>query len=124
MSTTPKEYPWLRHYDAGVPHTLKPYPARTLVDYIRDAARARPRAAALLFKGARISYARLEAESDAFAVALAEGGVARGDRVVLLMPNCPQFIIAELAIWMAGFTTVQSLGAAGDKARRDAMMKK
>ena len=40
--------------------------------------------------------------SDAFAAALAGLGVAKGDRVALLLPNCPQFLIGELGAWKAG----------------------
>ena len=95
--------PWLAHYDRGVPATLAPYPSRTLLDYLtRLRAQTRPRARALIFKGRELSYAELEALSDAFAVALAELGVAQGHRVGLLLPNCPQFLIAELAAWKLG----------------------
>jgi len=94
--------PWLAHYDRGVPATLAPYPNRTILDYVSDFARTRPQARALIFKGRELSFGDLEAESDAFAVALAEMGVAAGDRVALLLPNCPQFLIAELAAWKLG----------------------
>ena len=94
--------PWLAHYDRGVPATLAPYPDRTLLDYVADLAGQRPDAPALLFKGSTVSYARLARESDALASALAEMGVSRGDRVALLLPNCPQFVIAQLAIWKVG----------------------
>jgi long-chain acyl-CoA synthetase len=91
--------PWLSHYDAGVPSTLAPYPNTTLVDSIAEAARERPAAPALLFKGATVTYADLERLSDAFAAALRSLGVGAGDRVGLLLPNCPQFFIAELGAW-------------------------
>jgi long-chain acyl-CoA synthetase len=94
--------PWLAHYDAGVPATLAPYPAKTLVDYLADAARERPGDPALLFKGATISYGALDALSDACAAAFASLGVRRGDRVALLLPNCPQFFIAEFGAWKLG----------------------
>jgi long-chain acyl-CoA synthetase len=94
--------PWLAHYDRGVPATLAPYPNRTILDYVDDFAKTRPRARALIFKGQELSYGELEALSDAFAVALAEMGVAQGHRVGLLLPNCPQFLIAELAAWKLG----------------------
>ena len=94
--------PWLAHYDRGVPATLAPYPQRTLLDYLTDLARDHPRARALLFKGAALTYAELESESDAFAVALAELGISRGDRIALLLPNCPQFFVAEFAAWKLG----------------------
>jgi long-chain acyl-CoA synthetase len=94
--------PWLAHYDRGVPATLAPYPNRTILDYVSDFARERPQARALIFKGREISFADLESLSDTFAVALAEMGVGQGDRVGLLLPNCPQFLIAELAAWKLG----------------------
>jgi len=94
--------PWLANYDAGVPATLAPYPSRTILDYLSDQVRTRPDAPALLFKGATLSWAQLERDSDAFAAALASLGVVRGDRVGLLLPNCPQFFIAELAAWKLG----------------------
>jgi long-chain acyl-CoA synthetase len=94
--------PWLAHYDAGVPRTLTPYPRRTLLDYLADAAREQPRAPALQFKGATITFAELEQLSDACAEALSSLGVTRGDRVALLLPNCPQFFVAELGAWKIG----------------------
>jgi len=99
-----EQTPWFRHYDEGVPRTLRPYPERTLLDYIADTAREHPDFPALLFKGMRVSYGELERVTDAFAVSLAEMGVKKGDRVALLLPNCPQFIIAELGAWKAGAT--------------------
>jgi long-chain acyl-CoA synthetase len=94
--------PWLAHYDPGVPATLAPYPNRTLTDYLADAAREGPNAAALLFKGAAVSFADLERLSDACAAAFAALGVRRGDRVALLLPNCPQFLVAQFGAWKIG----------------------
>src|SRR5262245_31697728 len=94
--------PWLDHYDRSIPATLAPYPNRTILDYVSDVAKARPRARALIFKGQALSYGELEELSDTFAVALAHSGVAEGHRVGLLLPNCPQFLIAELAAWKLG----------------------
>jgi long-chain acyl-CoA synthetase len=94
--------PWLAHYDPTVPPTLAPYPALTLVDVVRQRADERPDAVALRFEGAKTSYRSLVAQAEAFAHALEARGVKRGDRVALLLPNCPQFLIAELGAWMAG----------------------
>jgi long-chain acyl-CoA synthetase len=93
---------WLAHYDQGVPETLGPYPERTLPDDLAEAVAQRPEAPALLFKGRTISHGELDRRSDAFAAALAGLGVAKGDRVALLLPNCPQFLICELGAWKAG----------------------
>ena len=94
--------PWLAHYDPGVPATLAPYPDRTLVDYLTDAARNRPDSTSLLFKGARLSYGELDRLSDACASAFAALGIGRGDRVGLLLPNCPQFYIVQFGAWKIG----------------------
>jgi len=94
--------PWLSHYDADVPRSLAPYPNRTILDYLADLVRTRPHDPALLFKGATISWEQLDRDADAFAAALVGLGVARGDRVGLLLPNCPQFFVAELAAWKLG----------------------
>jgi long-chain acyl-CoA synthetase len=94
--------PWLDHYDQGVPASVGPYPERTLLDDLADAVAQRPDAPALLFKGRTVSHGELERRSDAFAAALAGLGVAKGDRVALLLPNCPQFLICELGAWKAG----------------------
>jgi long-chain acyl-CoA synthetase len=94
--------PWLQQYDEAVPHTLRPYPELTLLDVVSETARQRPDHPALLFQGARLSYGELERLSDAFAAALVARGIQKGDRVALLLPNSPQFIIAQLGVWKAG----------------------
>ena len=93
---------WLQHYDQGVPDTLSPYPDRTLLDDLAEAVAERADAPALLFKGRTVTHGELDRLSDAFAAALAGLGVAPGDRVALLLPNCPQFLIGELGAWKAG----------------------
>ncbi|MBI2828435.1 MAG: long-chain fatty acid--CoA ligase [Acidobacteria bacterium] len=98
--------PWLAHYDSDVAASLAPYPNKTLLDYLADLARDRGDKPALLFKGASMSYAALESHSNAFAAALASLGMRPGDRVALLLPNCPQFLVAQFGIWKAGGVVV------------------
>jgi long-chain acyl-CoA synthetase len=98
--------PWFPHYDADVRRSLAPYPNRTLVDYLDALAGSDPGKPAILFKGTTLSYGQLDAESTAFAAALAEIGVRKGDRVALVLPNCPQFMIAEFGAWKAGAVVV------------------
>jgi long-chain acyl-CoA synthetase len=95
-------FPWLKHYDEGVPYSLQPYPKQSLLDVVKDTARQRPNHTALIFKGARLSYEELERLSDAFANALVGLGVKKGDRVALVIPNSPQFVIAQLGVWKTG----------------------
>jgi long-chain acyl-CoA synthetase len=98
--------PWLSHYDDDVSTSLAPYPEKTLLDYLEQLATEHPAGTALLFKGSAVSYRQLAAESDAFAAALAELGVRPGDRVALVLPNCPQFFVAEFGAWKAGAVVV------------------
>lgn len=98
--------PWLSHYDDGVPRTLRPYPEVTLVDVVAETARMKPRHAALLFKGARMSYRKLDQLSNDFGTALVGLGVTKGDRVAMLMPNTPQSVIGQLGAWKAGAIVV------------------
>ena len=99
-SATPR--PWVTHYDAGVPASLEPYAAETLLDVVERQARERPAAAAIRFEGAVTSYEALVRQAAAFGRALESLGVAPGDRVALVLPNTPHFLIAELGAWMAG----------------------
>ena len=98
--------PWTRHYDPDVPPTLAPYPAKTLVDFVRETALAKPDEPALFFKGLTLSNGELDRQSDAFAASLLAAGIQKGDRVALVLPNCPQFLIAELGAWKVGATVL------------------
>jgi long-chain acyl-CoA synthetase len=93
---------WTALYDPHVPRSLSPYPDATLVDYLARHANASPDAHAVLFKGTSVTYRQLHDLSSRFASALRSFGVRPGDRVALVLPNCPQFLIAELGAWKAG----------------------
>ncbi|MDO8795493.1 MAG: AMP-binding protein [Vicinamibacterales bacterium] len=97
--------PWLAHYDADVPTRLT-YPDKTLVDYLTDLGRDHGAKPALLFKGSTVSYGDLDSQSSAFAAALAALRVRPGDRIALVLPNCPQFFVAEFGAWKAGAVVV------------------
>ena len=96
------EYRWLKNYDPGVPHSLEPYPQKTLIDYVDEAVKEHPDYPMLLFKKRKMSYAEVQKLSDELAAALLAKGVKKGDRVALLMPNCPQAIICRWGAWKAG----------------------
>lgn len=97
---------WFRHYDAGVPRSLHPYPERTLLDELDAAARECPERAFVLFKGTRLTYAGIAGLSRRCAAGLHALGLRRGDRIGLLLPNCPQYLIAQFAAWRLGATVV------------------
>lgn len=94
--------PWLNRYDPDVPHSLEPYPDLTLIDIVAENAHRRPNHPALLFKGSQLTYAELNKLSNGFASSLVTLGVEKGDRVAILLPNCPQFLVAQFGAWKAG----------------------
>src|SRR5262249_30872849 len=98
--------PWLAHYDDDVKASLAPYPDSTLLEYLARLSRDHGSRRALLFKGSEITYRQLEVESRACAAALLALGVRPGDRVALLLPNCPQFLVAEFGAWKIGAIVV------------------
>jgi long-chain acyl-CoA synthetase len=71
-------------------------------DFLRDSARRFGDKVALVAGGARMTYRDLDRASDRLAAALAERGIARGDRVVVFMDNCGEAVIAIFAALKAG----------------------
>jgi long-chain acyl-CoA synthetase len=94
--------PWLDHYDEGVPKTLQPYPEITLIETLRETVQLNPEFPVLRFKGANMSANQLEQISNALGTALIASGLKKGDRVAMLLPNCPQSFISFFGIWKAG----------------------
>jgi long-chain acyl-CoA synthetase len=99
------ERPWLKHYDAGVPQHLD-YPRVPLYRLLDDSAAQDSERPAACFFGRRLSYRALKEASDRFAAALQRLGVAPGDRVGLLLPTSPPFIIAYYGALKAGAVVV------------------
>ncbi|MBN1376275.1 MAG: long-chain fatty acid--CoA ligase [Dehalococcoidia bacterium] len=96
------DYPWYKSYDPGVPHSLEPYPKKTILDVIAEARNERPDYPMLIFQDREVPYREVEDESDALAAAFADMGVKKGDRVAALFLNCPQEYIVFFAAWKAG----------------------
>ena len=97
-----KNYPWLKHYDPGVPHSLQPYPEITALDVLADCLKQRPGHPLAIFRNRQVSYREVEDHSNVLAAALIARGVKKGDRVTCLFLNCPQSFIGFFAIWKAG----------------------
>jgi len=97
-----KDYPWLKHYDPGVPHTLQPYPDITVLNVLADTLKQRPEHPLAIFQDRELSHREVEEHSNGLAAALIANGVKKGDRVTCLFLNCPQSFIAFFAIWKAG----------------------
>jgi long-chain acyl-CoA synthetase len=97
--------PWLRHYPDWVPATLS-YPSMSAWRLVADAARRRPDGIACRFFEQELTFAELLKQSRRAASALKGLSVQPGDRVALLLPNVPEFLIALNGIWMAGAVAV------------------
>ncbi len=94
--------PWYRHYDAGVPRHLD-YPDRPLPVLLGQTAAKYPKNTATEFFGAKLSYQDLWNQVLRFASALKDLGVEKGTRVGIMLPNCPQTVIAYYAtLWLGG----------------------
>lgn len=112
VAATSAVKPWIKHYDQGVPVTLEPYPAVPLHHFLEESARKYPDRIATVFKahpkfaGGTLSYRGLNDAADRLAAGLASMGVKKGDRVYLVMPNIPQFIITFYAALKIGAVAV------------------
>ena len=101
------ERAWSRNWPEGVPRTID-YPKSSVAGLLSKAARESPDAIATQFYGARLTYREIDEAAGRFAGGLRKIGVKAGDRVSLLMPNCPQFVIAFFGVLRAGGIVVQT----------------
>src|SRR6266516_1223939 len=85
----------------GVGDAMK-YPKITLTRMLEQSVERRPNRTALIYFGTRISYARLLDHVNRCAAGLQALGVRKGDRVALMMSNCPQFVASYFGVLKAG----------------------
>jgi long-chain acyl-CoA synthetase len=97
--------PWLRHYDYWVRPDVT-FPARPLSEILATTAIEMPDRRATSFLGAELTFLDLKRRSDALAAAFANLGIMHGDRVGIMLPNCPQYIIATFAALRLGAVVV------------------
>ncbi len=102
-----KDRPWLRHYEQNVPVTLG-LPNRPLFRLLHSAVRRFGDRPATVFVGGKLSYRQLDSEVNRLANALRSLGLEKDTRVMILLPNTPQFIIAYYAILKAGGVVVST----------------
>jgi long-chain acyl-CoA synthetase len=98
--------PWRRWYAAGVIDRVN-VPDVPLTHLLESAAADFPRRKAIMFLGRSMTYSALDSAVDRFAAALADLGVRKGDRVAIILPNCPQNVIAFFAVLRIGAVVVQ-----------------
>src|SRR5438445_11801322 len=97
--------PWTRHYDPDVPASLV-YPRVLLQAMLDDAAETHPNSIATIFFNHKRSYRSISDAAWRFANGLRRLGVKTGDRVALVLPNSPQFVITFYGALRAGATVV------------------
>ncbi|MEV8172237.1 long-chain-fatty-acid--CoA ligase [Microbacterium sp. NPDC077486] len=98
--------PWLRSYAEGVPADIEE-PTQTLPEMLAAGIRQYARRPALEFFGAVTSYRDLGEQIDRAAEGLRHLGVTKGDRVALVLPNCPQHVVAFYAVLRLGAIVVE-----------------
>lgn len=89
--------PWLNHYNFWVPPHMN-YPRRPLHEILRIATSEVPDHPATAFLGAQLTYSQIKEQTDKFATALARHGIKKGDRVGIMLPNCPPYVVATFAV--------------------------
>ncbi len=96
---------WLTQYPEGIASEIE-IPNKSLPDILHETTIHYPTNNALSFFGRKMTYQELSGTSNRFAAALQNNNVKKGDRVAIMLPNCPQYVIAYFgALTMGGIVT-------------------
>lgn len=98
--------PWLGAYPQGVPADIDPSQYTSLVQLMEESFQKYAARTAYVFMGKEVTFGETDSLSRAFAAYLQGLGLAKGERVAIMMPNCPQYPVAVAAILRAGFVVV------------------
>jgi long-chain acyl-CoA synthetase len=98
--------PWLQSYAPDVPHEIPPA-SQTLVDLMTSSISEYGSKVALEFFGATTTYRELGTRIERAANGLRALGVGVGDRVALVLPNCPQHVVSFHAVLRLGAVVVE-----------------
>ncbi|KKI91776.1 long-chain fatty acid--CoA ligase [Bacillus sp. SA1-12] len=99
--------PWLRHYPIEIPHEIH-FEDTSLSDYLLQAAAEFPTKKAIHFLGKELTYSEISNQSLKLANYLQSLGLQKGERVSIMLPNCPQAVIAYYGVLLAGGIVVQT----------------
>ena len=106
MSAASTDRPWLAAYPAGVPADIDASRYASLVQLMEESFRQYADRTAYSFMGRDVSFAETDRLSRALAAYLQGLGLAKGERVAIMMPNVPQYPVAVAAILRAGLVIV------------------
>jgi long-chain acyl-CoA synthetase len=98
---------WLKHYPAQVSPSYE-YPQNNIAHFLVQTANKYPNKDALYFMGKRMNFSQLLDASYRFAHVLQNLGVNKGDRVAIMLPNCPQAVISYYGVLLIGAVVVQT----------------
>ena len=105
-ATATLERPWLKAYPPGVPTDIDASQYPSLVALMEESFKKNGSLVAYSFMGKDVTFGETDSLSIALAAYLQSLGLAKGDRVAIMMPNVPQYPIAVAAILRAGFVVV------------------
>lgn len=96
-----REKPWFRHWPSGVPRHLE-YPEVPLFTLLSSTAAKSSERVAFTCRSRALTFGELDRLTDGLAASLVEMGLLRGERVLILLPNVPEFVISYYATLKAG----------------------
>lgn len=99
--------PWLSLYPEEIPHEID-FDERTLQSYLKEAAIEYPNKTAIHFLGKKLTFQEVYDQALKLANYLKNLGVKKGDRVAIMLPNCPQAVISYYAVLFSGGIVVQT----------------
>ncbi|SEP60408.1 long-chain acyl-CoA synthetase [Virgibacillus subterraneus] len=97
---------WLKHYPEHIKKELE-IPNDSVPDMLKNAIANYGDHQALYFYGKEITYKELGTQTGAFASSLQQDGLSKGDRVAVMLPNCPHYVISYYGTLQAGGTVTQ-----------------
>ena len=106
MTVATLDRPWLKAYPPGVPYDVDTSQYSSLVALMEEAFKKNASKVAYSFMGKDVTFAETDSLSVAFGAYLQSLGLAKGDRVAIMMPNVPQYPVTVAAILRAGFVVV------------------
>ncbi|WP_170007866.1 AMP-binding protein [Bacillus fonticola] len=101
------ETPWTRMYPQEIPTTLT-YDVKPLPHYLEEVSNAYGDATAIHFLGYSMTFSKLYTEAKTLASYLQRNGIRKGDRVAIMLPNCPQAVVGYYGVLLAGGIVVQT----------------
>ena len=106
MTASHTERPWLSAYPEGVPADIDETQYTSLVALMEESFAQYADRVAYSFMGQDVTFGQTDKLSKALAAYLQSLGLAKGDRIAIMMPNCPQYPVTVAAILRAGYVVV------------------